>query len=112
MEEIKTDNMIKVSVMYPNGKDVKFDTEYYKNTHLPMVSKLVGDAILDLELDLGIAGRVAGEPAPYVAIAHLKFEDISSFNSSFGPHAEVLAADLKNYSNVKGELQISELLKF
>lgn len=104
--------MIKVSVMYPNGKDVKFDTEYYKNTHLPMVSKLVGDAILELELDLGIAGRIPGEPAPYVAIAHMKFEDIASFNSSFGPHAEVLAADLKNYSNVKGELQISELYKY
>ena len=112
MEEIKIENMIKVSVMYPNGKDVKFDTEYYKNSHLPMVLKTVGDAILDLELDLGIAGRVAGEAAPYVAIAHMKFKDIDSFNTSFGPHAAVLAADLENYSNVKGELQISELLKF
>ncbi|RYM33836.1 EthD family reductase [Brumimicrobium glaciale] len=104
--------MIKVSVMYPNGKDVKFDKEYYQNIHLPMVLKTVGDAIKELELDFGIVGRVAGEPAPYVAIAHMKFEDIASFNSSFAPHAELLAADLKNYSNIKGELQISELKTF
>jgi uncharacterized protein (TIGR02118 family) len=104
--------MIKVSVMYPNGKDVKFDKEYYQNIHLPMVLKTVGNAIKGLELDLGIAGRVVGEPASFVAIAHLKFEDIASFNSSFAPHAETLAADLKNYSNVKGELQISELKTF
>ena len=42
--------MIKVSVMYPNGEDVKFDADYYKNSHLPMVSKLVGSALKGLEL--------------------------------------------------------------
>lgn len=40
--------MIKVSVMYPNAKDVQFDAEYFKNTHLSMVSKLVGSALKDL----------------------------------------------------------------
>ncbi|WP_338089458.1 EthD family reductase [Maribacter huludaoensis] len=63
--------MIKVSVMYPNSEGVKFDTEYYKNTHLPMVQKLVGSALKELELDLGVGGRAPGKAAPYVAIAHL-----------------------------------------
>jgi len=104
--------MIKVSVMYPNGKDVKFDADYYKNSHLPMISKAVGDALKGLELDLGIASRIPGELAPYVAIAHLKFDDVASFQASFGPHAEAFAADVKNYTNVQGELQISELITF
>ncbi|GAA4239495.1 EthD family reductase [Postechiella marina] len=104
--------MIKVSVMYPNSKDVQFDADYYKNTHLPMVSKLVGSALKDLELDLGIASRTPGEYAPYVAIAHLKFDSIEAFQESFGPHAETFAADVKNYSNIQAELQISELITF
>ena len=104
--------MIKVSVMYPNRKDVKFDAVYYKNTHLPMVLKLVGSALKGLELDLGIASRTPGKPAPYVAIAHLKFDNVAAFKESFGPHAETFAADVKNYSNVRGELQISELVTF
>ncbi|MDO6470280.1 EthD family reductase [Maribacter sp. 1_MG-2023] len=104
--------MIKVSVMYPNSKDVKFDTDYYKNTHLPMVQKLVGNALKGLELDLGVGGRAAGDAAPYVAIAHLKFEDVASFQAAFGPHAATFAADVKNYSNVQGEIQISELVTF
>ena len=104
--------MIKVSVMYPNSKDVKFDADYYQNKHLPMVSKLVGSALKELELDLGVAGRIPGELAPYVAIAHLKFEDVSAFQTAFGPHAETIEADVKNYSNVQGELQISELITF
>lgn len=104
--------MIKVSVMYPNSKEVQFDTEYYKNSHLPMVSKAVGVALKGLELDLGIGSRTPGESAPYVAIAHLLFEDIESFQTSFGPHAATFAADIKNYSNVQGVLQISELITF
>lgn len=104
--------MIKVSVMYPNGKDVKFNADYYKTKHLPMVVNALGSALKGLELDLGIASRVPEEPAPYIAIAHLKFDDIASFKASFGPHTEVFAADVKNYSNVQGELQISELVTF
>ncbi len=34
--------MIKVSVMYPNTTDIKFDIEYYKNTHLPMITAALG----------------------------------------------------------------------
>ena len=104
--------MIKVSVMYPNGKDVQFDAEYYKANHLPMIINALGDALKGLELDLGVASRVPGEPAPYVAIAHLKFDSIISFQESFGPHGETFAADVKNYSNVQGVLQISELITF
>ncbi len=98
--------------MYPNGTDVKFDTEYYKKSHLPMVSKACGNALKGLELDLGIASRIPGKPAPYIAIAHLMFDNITTFQAAFGPHAETFAADLDNYSNVKGELQISELITF
>ncbi|MBU2920972.1 EthD family reductase [Winogradskyella psychrotolerans] len=104
--------MIKVSVMYPNSENVQFDVDYYQKKHLPMVTKLVGNALKRLELDLGMASRVPGEPAPYVAIAHLLFDDIDSFQEAFGPHAATFAADVKNYSNVQAELQISELIPF
>lgn len=104
--------MIKVSVMYPNNKDVQFDADYYKNSHLPMIVSALGDSLKGLELDLGIAGRTPEELAPYVAIAHLKFDDVASFQAAFGPHADVFASDIKNYSNVQGKLQISELITF
>ncbi|MBQ0768758.1 MAG: EthD family reductase [Bizionia sp.] len=104
--------MIKVSVMYPNSEDVQFDADYYKNSHLPMIVESLGAALKGIELDLGIGSRVPGTLAPYVAIAHLKFDNLAAFQSAFGPHAETFAADVKNYSNVQGELQISELVTF
>jgi hypothetical protein len=34
--------MIKISVLYPNSKDTRFDMEYYCNRHIQMVRQLVG----------------------------------------------------------------------
>jgi uncharacterized protein (TIGR02118 family) len=59
---------------------------------------------------VGIGGRVPGELAPYVAVGHLNFDSVEAFQSSFGPHAEKFAADVPNYTNVEGELQISEIV--
>lgn len=75
-----------------------------------MIVDALGSALKGLELDLGLSGRVSGEPAPYVAMAHLKFDSVTAFQESFGPHGETFAADIKNYSNVQSELQISEII--
>jgi uncharacterized protein (TIGR02118 family) len=102
--------MIKVSVMYPNSADIQFDVDYYKNSHLPMIAKALGDALKGMEFSVGIAGRIPGEPAPYFAVVDLKFDSVASFQASFGPHAEAFAADVPNYTNTQGGLQISEIL--
>jgi uncharacterized protein (TIGR02118 family) len=102
--------MIKVSVMYPSGPDTTFDVDYYKNVHLPMIEEALGDTLKGLELNIGLAGRAPGEPAPYAAIAHLTFDSLESFQNSFGPHAARFAADIPNYTNTNGELQISEIV--
>lgn len=101
--------MIKVSILYPNGGNVQFDASYYKNIHLPMVVEALGDQLKGLELDLGLASRGSNEMAPFVAIAHLKFDDLVSFQAAFGPHVATFEADVKNYTNKAGKIQISEI---
>ncbi|CAM4368693.1 EthD family reductase [Zobellia nedashkovskayae] len=102
--------MIKVAVLYPNSKNLEFDLAYYVNTHIPMVKKLVGSALKKVEVEKGVAGREPGEPAPYVAIANLYFESVEEFQKSFGPHGATFAADVPNYTNVKGVIQISDII--
>jgi uncharacterized protein (TIGR02118 family) len=103
-------SMIKVSIMYPNGPETTFDVDYYKNSHLPMIAESLGDALKGMEFNVGIGGRAPGELAPYVAIGHLLFDSVEAFQSSFGIHAAKFSADVPNYTNVKGELQISEIV--
>jgi uncharacterized protein (TIGR02118 family) len=101
--------MIKVSVMYPNSSDANFDIEYYCNTHISMVKGLLGDALKDGAVDHGLAGGAPGEIAPFIAIGHLFFDSVESFQSAFEPHAEKIMADIPNYTNTQPQIQISEI---
>ena len=98
--------------MYPNSKEVKFDMDYYKNRHLPLLSKKLGTNLIGLELEFGIAGSAPENTAPYIAIAHLLFKNMASFKTAFTLHLETFAADVNNYSNVKRHNQISEPIPF
>ena len=101
--------MIKVSVMYPNRSDANFDIEYYCNTHMPMVQGLLGDTIKSVSVDYGLAGGAPGESASFIAMGHLTFDSVDSFQNAFGPHAEKIMADIPNYTNTQPQIQISEI---
>ena len=101
--------MIKVSVMYPNGNDAKFDMNYYLETHIPLVRGKVGDACKGVNVEQGLGGAEPGAPATYVAMGHLLFETVESFQGAFGPHAETIMGDLPNFTNITPVIQISEI---
>lgn len=101
--------MIKVSVMYPNGEGSKFDMDYYLEKHIPLVKDKVGSACKGINVDEGLAGGEPGAPATYASIGHLLFETVEAFQGAFGPHAEVIMADLPNFTNISPTIQISEV---
>lgn len=101
--------MIKVSVMYPNSEDAKFDLDYYCNTHIPLAVDLLGEALKKGEVDSGIAGALPGEAPAFVAMTHMTFDSVESFQGAFAPHAEKIMADLPNFTNIQPKIQISEI---
>jgi uncharacterized protein (TIGR02118 family) len=101
--------MIKVSVMYPNNSEATFDIEYYCNTHVPLVGELLGEALKGGAVDYGLAGGAPGEAAPFIAIGHIMFDSVESFQEAFGPKAEEIMADLPNFTNIQPQMQISEI---
>jgi len=102
--------MIKVSVLYPNADGVRFDHDYYRDRHLPLVKQCMGDALLSYTIDRGLAGGAPGAPAPYVAACHLFAASPEAFNAAFGPHAKAILADIPNYTDAKPVMQISEVV--
>jgi len=103
-------NMIKVSVLYPNGEGKTFDIDYYCHKHVPLVAGLLGEAVKGATVEKGLGGAAPGSPATYAAMGNLYFETMQSFENSFGPNAEAIMADLPNFTNIEPVIQISEVM--
>jgi len=101
--------MIKVSVLYPNQQGCKFDMAYYCNTHMPLVRRLLTPAIKGVAVEQGIGGATPGSAATYVAMGHLLFDSVESFQAAFAPHAQAIMGDIPNYTNIQPTIQISEV---
>ncbi|AWW00147.1 EthD family reductase [Arcticibacterium luteifluviistationis] len=102
--------MIKLTVLYPNSADLKFDKDYYTNKHGQLLTDLLGDAIVSSDVNFGLSGATPGSKAPFVAIANVTFASLESFQSSFGANAQEILADLPNFTNVEPQVQISEVV--
>jgi uncharacterized protein (TIGR02118 family) len=102
--------MIKVSVMYPNQSGARFDHDYYRNKHMPLVKRLLGDACLYYAIDRGLSGGDAVSPPPYIGMCHIFCESQESFQRAFAPHAEKIMADIPAYTDLTPTLQISEVV--
>lgn len=102
--------MIKVTVMYPNAPDTRFDHAYYRDSHMPMVKSRMGEHCKSYAVDKGLAGGAPGVPAPYVAMGHLFCDSIEAFQAGFGPHTAEIMGDIPNYTNSTPLIQVSEVV--
>ncbi|AWI53902.1 EthD family reductase [Aquabacterium olei] len=102
--------MIKISVMYPHQPGARFDHDYYRDRHMPLVKARMGDACLFYTVDKGLAGGAPGETPTYVAMCHIYTETVEAFQAAFGPHAGEILGDIPNYTDLKPVLQFSEVV--
>jgi uncharacterized protein (TIGR02118 family) len=95
--------MVRVSVMYPKGG--KFNFDYYAKEHMGLVHKRLDSfGLLKSEVDKGVGD------SPYVAIGHLVFDSMENMQKGLQAHDAELAADLVNFSDIKPQFQISEII--
>jgi uncharacterized protein (TIGR02118 family) len=104
--------MIKVSILYPNKPDTRFDLQYYLETHIPMALEIFSahPGYKGLSIDRGLAGAIPGTEAAYVVMCHFLFDSADDFMAAFMPHAEKLQGDMANYTDIEPVIQISEVL--
>ena len=101
--------MITVTVLYRNTDELKFNMNYYLNTHIPLVNKLLGAALKGVLVQQGISGAAPGSKAEFQVITQLKFDSLESFQSSFGPHAAAVQGDLPNFCSQPPIIQINDV---
>lgn len=100
--------MIRVSPMYRKKKGGKFDWDYYLKKHLPLVRKLLGPALKNVEAFRGVSG-MNGQAAPYECVCHLYFESMETFQQAFGPVADEVMGDTRNFTNLDLEVNIEAM---
>ena len=102
--------MIKVSVMYPATEGTRFDHDYYRDKHMPMIKAKMGDACRFYTVDKGLAGGAPGAPATYVGMCHIYCDSVGSFQAGMGPHMDEILGDIPNYTDIAPLIQISEVV--
>jgi uncharacterized protein (TIGR02118 family) len=102
--------MIRLSVLYPNGMDCHFDMNYYLNQHVPLIqSRLKDMGLKQLEVDEGLGTDVPDQPAPFVVVFHMTFEELEDLQKSLASHGEEIAKDVPNFTDIQPRVQISRV---
>jgi uncharacterized protein (TIGR02118 family) len=102
--------MYKVSVMYPHREGARFDLEYYRTTHMALVSKhLRPFGLIKTEVLKGLSDA-SGRPAPYVCIGSLYFETADGYEKGIGASGGELRGDIPNFTDLSPIRQVSEVV--
>ena len=102
--------MIKVSVMYPSKPGMRFDHDYYREKHMPLIKRRMGAGLKYYTVDKGREGASPGTPAPYVAMCHLLCDSLESYQAAYNPHAQEIHRDISNFTDQAPVVQISQVV--
>ena len=102
--------MVKVTVMYANAPGARFDHDYYRDTHMPLLKARMGDHCLSYTIDKGLGGFPPGSPAPFIGMCSIFSDSVEAFMAGFGPHMAEILGDIPNYTDQAPQVQISEVV--
>lgn len=89
-----------MTIVYRNGPDVRFDFDYYENTHMPLIMRLYGESISRFELRRGQPGA-DGTPSPYLATISIWIADGEAFDRAAAEHQAGIRADVSKFTNAE-----------
>ena len=103
--------MIKVSCAIPNEEGKNFNFDYWTGPHMEMVHRLLDPMGLSRsELEKGVSDADPNAPAPFVALATLYFNTTDEVHEGFKTHGREILGDIKSYTDISPQFQISEVL--
>ena len=102
--------MFKVNVMYPYTEGARFDHEYYRDTHMPLVASKLGSACEYYTVEKGMTGRTPDDPPAYVAICAFICKSLEGYAAAMQANAAEIVGDIPNYTDIAPVMQISEIV--
>jgi uncharacterized protein (TIGR02118 family) len=96
-----------LNVIYPNHDGAKFDTTYYRSTHIPLAMKVMkADSVILIE------GVPNGSSAPpYAMIAHFQFASPEALKTALAnPGMAEVRADVAKFTDLKPTVMLGRSL--
>jgi uncharacterized protein (TIGR02118 family) len=107
---IKEEAMHRLTVLYPAKDGEAFDYNYYFGRHHKLVvSRLKPEGMVSCEFDKGVSDP-AGDKAPYLAIAYLKFNSADELQKALAKHGAEILGDIPNYTKIEPIMQVNEVM--
>ena len=96
-----------LNVIYPSHEGARFDTSYYRSTHIPLALKVMKAASVML-----IEGMpMGGSPAPYAMIAHFQFASTEAVTAALAePGMAEVRADVAKFTDIKPAIMLGRSL--
>lgn len=89
-----------LTILYPNSAGVRWDVEYYRTHHMPLIMRLYGkEAIKRFELRKGATDQKGGSPG-YIGAVNIYINDQKAFDAAGAQHGKTLVADVPHFSSV------------
>jgi uncharacterized protein (TIGR02118 family) len=90
--------VVSMNVVYPNHPGARFDIQYYRNTHIPLVMKVMqADRVMLIE------GVAMGDAAPpFAMIAHFQFSSTEALQAALArPGMAEVRADVARFTDIR-----------
>jgi len=90
-----------LTILYPNSDGVRWDVDYYKKGHMPLIMKLYGEkAIKRFELRKGDAGMAPNSKPDFIGTVNIYINDQAAFDAAGKQHTKTLVDDVPHFSSV------------
>jgi uncharacterized protein (TIGR02118 family) len=96
-----------LNVLYPNHEGARFDTAYYRATHIPLAMKVMkADRVILIEgVPMGSA------TAPFAMIAHFQFASSEALQAGLAnPAMAEVRADVATFTDIKPTVMLGKSL--
>ena len=96
-----------LNVIYPNHDGARFDTSYYRSTHIPLAMKVMQAASVML-----IEGVPMGSSAaPFAMTAHFQFASSEAVTAALAnPAMAEVRADIAKFTDIKPTVMLGKSL--
>ena len=107
MVKAEQESTMSFNVIYPNHDGARFDANYYRSSHIPLVMKVMkATSVLLIE---GVP--MGSSPAPFAMIAHFEFASSEAVQAALAnPAMAELRADVAKFTDIKPTVMLGKSL--